>query len=89
MFEDIRINWSRLFAYIAIFFAFLAFVWFVVAIGVSFSKADDAQRQRAEQWRQDARNPINICIAKGGVPITSSWDGELNACQFPEGTVNK
>lgn len=28
---------------------------------------------------------VNACIAQGGVPITSAWDGRVLDCRFPPG----
>ena len=34
------------------------------------------------KWEDDLKNPVNICIAKGGIPITSAWDGRLKDCKL-------
>lgn len=89
MSDTVKINWGKLMQYAGIFFVASAVILFFAFIVIGFSRADDFQRQRREAWRQNAQNHINICIAKGGVPISSSWDGELKNCQFPAGTVGR
>jgi hypothetical protein len=89
MSDTVKINWGKLIQYAGIFFVVSAVILFFASIVIGFSKADEFQRQQREAWRQSPQNPINICIAKGGVPVTSAWDGELKNCQFPAGTVNR
>lgn len=60
--------------------AIVALFW----VGLSAMSALEAEQDRArEAWKRDPANPVNVCIAKGGVPITSVWDGRLERCDFP------
>ncbi|AZI61828.1 hypothetical protein RQN9TF_12575 [Rhodococcus qingshengii] len=58
--------------------------WGLSSLVAAEIKSDNLNQQRQEEWRKDPVNPINICIAKGGVPLKSSWTGDLKECQFPE-----
>lgn len=46
--------------------------------------AANAERERkADAWDRNPTNPVNVCIAKGGVPIYDTWTGGLDRCEFP------
>lgn len=43
---------------------------------------EEQNKPLVETWFDNPRNPVNICIAQGGIPQTSGWDGRLEECQF-------
>ena len=58
-------------------------LWLGVA---AFNAADAESARKAEAWNNSPRNPINVCIARGGVPFVSGWDGTLDRCEvLPRG----
>ncbi len=62
--------------------AVLALLWWGVSSCAAWLVEDQARIDReAEVWKRDPANPVNACIAKGGVPITE-W-GQLERCDFP------
>lgn len=53
-------------------------VWFIWALAA----ADAESARQSAEWRDSPRNPINVCIAQGGIPIKDNWSGGLATCQF-------
>ena len=45
-------------------------------------KEVQVEKPKPVEWADDPKNPINICLAKGGIPMTSVWDGRLTDCVF-------
>lgn len=58
--------------------ALFALLYTVAIIFWVFPEMD----KREAEWQASPKNPINICLKKGGVPSTSAWDGELTDCDF-------
>ena len=46
-------------------------------------RASDESNKRSAEWKRDPANPVNVCVARGGIPIQSPWDGRIERCDFP------
>lgn len=62
----------------------LGVVFIGLAVGsIMSNEAAPKKEPQAQEvkWVDNPKNPINVCIAKEGIPITSVWDGRLKDCK--------
>ncbi len=61
-------------------------LWVLIwASSVIFGNTRDylsEKREKHIQERLDYKNPIDVCIEQGGIPIKSIWNNGLKDCQF-------
>jgi len=60
--------------------AAVALFWWLGALLVS---GDAENARKADERRRDPSAAVNVCIAKGGIPINVGWYGDIERCDFP------